>query len=89
MAHQSPAAANMYYNDPSYTKFFHCRNPIIRLLSAWISKNAYSKNPIPFAADYPTFEDFVHVIPAISIISKQSICVFYLLIFLNIIAFEE
>lgn len=61
MAQQTPAAANAYYNDPRYLKLFHCRNPTIRVLSAWISKNANSLNPIPFAADYATFSGFIMV----------------------------
>jgi hypothetical protein len=60
MAHQSPLAADAYYNNAKYLKVFHCRNPVVRVLSAWISKNANSLNPIAFAADYGTFGDFIH-----------------------------
>ena len=61
MAQQTPDAATAYYNDPGYLKLFHCRNPVIRVLSAWLSKNSNSLNPIPFAADYATFSDFIMV----------------------------
>lgn len=62
MAQQSPATAIDYYNDPRYLKLFHCRNPVVRVLSAWISKNAQSSNPISFAADHATFKEFIMVI---------------------------
>lgn len=61
MAHQSPDVANKYYSNNNYVKFFHCRNPVVRVLSAWMSKNAASANPIAFAADYATFSDFIYV----------------------------
>ena len=61
MALQTPERANEYYNDPTYLKVFHCRNPITRVLSAWLSKNAQSSNPLPFAMHSATFESFVDV----------------------------
>ena len=61
MAHQQPDVANKYYSNPSYLKVMHCRNPVVRILSAWLSKNANSTNPIPFAADHATFHDFIMV----------------------------
>lgn len=78
MAMQSPQEANRYYNDPGYMKFFHCRNPVMRALSAWLSKNAKSSNPIAFAADYSTFDAFVTVSPdAINLIIKINIKLLY------------
>ena len=61
MAVQHPATALEYYNDPSLLKVFHARNPMTRLLSAWLSKNAESKDPKPFAMHFATFGDFVQV----------------------------
>ena len=61
MAHQSPSNATRYYNDATYIKVFLCRNPVTRLLSAWLSKNSNSTNPLEFASNFPTFELFVNV----------------------------
>ena len=61
VATQHPDVAVEYYNDPSMLKLFHCRNPLTRLLSAWLSKNAKSKDPKPFAMVHSTFEKFVKV----------------------------
>ncbi len=61
IAQQTPAEALRYYNNPDYLKVFHTRNPMVRVLSAWISKNNVSANPIPFAANYSTFDAFVKV----------------------------
>lgn len=61
MAVQHPATALEYYNDPSLLKVMHSRNPVTRLLSAWLSKNAQSKDPKPFAMKFPTFGEFVQV----------------------------
>jgi hypothetical protein len=62
MAHQAPEIAASYYNNETYLKAFQCRNPLTRLLSAWLSKNANSSNPLEFAAPFHTFRDFVTVI---------------------------
>ena len=62
MALQSPPMALEYYNNPKYLKVFHIRNPITRILSAWLSKNAWSNNPLPFAMYSSTFEIFIQVI---------------------------
>lgn len=61
MAVQHPTTALEIYNDPSMLKVFHSRNPVTRLLSAWLSKNAQSKDPKPFAMVFPTFGEFVQV----------------------------
>lgn len=61
MAVQHPTTALEYYNDPSLLKVLHSRNPVTRLLSAWLSKNAESRDPKPFAMRFPTFGDFVQV----------------------------
>lgn len=61
IALQTPARALEYYNDATYLKVFHVRNPITRLLSAWLSKNAQSSNPLPFAMKFATFAAFVEV----------------------------
>jgi hypothetical protein len=61
VALQTPQRALEYYNDASYLKVFHVRNPITRLLSAWLSKNAQSSNPLPFAMHFSTFAAFVEV----------------------------
>jgi hypothetical protein len=66
MALQTPSVALEYYNNPKYLKVFHIRNPITRVLSAWLSKNAWSSNPLPFAMYSPTFEVFIQVIPSYS-----------------------
>jgi hypothetical protein len=66
MALQSPSVALDYYNNPKYLKVFHIRNPITRVLSAWLSKNAWSSNPLPFAMYSPTFEIFIQVSHSIS-----------------------
>lgn len=62
MALQTPQEALNYYNNPKYLKLFHTRNPITRILSAWLSKNAMSNNPLPFAKYSPTFEIFIKVL---------------------------
>eukprot|EP00602_Paraphysomonas_sp_CaronLab_P011491 CAMPEP_0185039020 /NCGR_PEP_ID=MMETSP1103-20130426/35403_1 /TAXON_ID=36769 /ORGANISM="Paraphysomonas bandaiensis, Strain Caron Lab Isolate" /LENGTH=210 /DNA_ID=CAMNT_0027577737 /DNA_START=104 /DNA_END=733 /DNA_ORIENTATION=+ len=59
MALQSPQRALEYYNDKTYLKVFHVRNPVTRVLSAWLSKNAVSSNPLPFAMHSPTFTHFI------------------------------
>jgi hypothetical protein len=61
MATQSPDISIAYYNNPHYIKLFHARNPITRVLSAWLSKNANSSNPMEFAMHHSTFESFVKV----------------------------
>lgn len=61
MAVQHPMTAVDYYNDPSLLKVFHSRNPVTRLLSAWLSKNAQSRDPKPFAMKFSTFGAFVQV----------------------------
>lgn len=61
MAQQSPSVALEYYNNPKFLKLFHIRNPITRVLSAWLSKNSLSNNPLPFAMYSPTFEIFIQV----------------------------
>ena len=61
MAVQHPTVAVEYYNDASMLKLFHSRNPLTRLLSAWLSKNAQSNDPKPFAMVHATFEKFVQV----------------------------
>ena len=49
------------YNSPEYLKVFHVRNPITRVLSAYLSKNNDSAYPMKFAKYNPTFSDFIHV----------------------------
>jgi hypothetical protein len=61
MALQTPERALEYYSDENYLKVFHVRNPVTRVLSAWLSKNAVSSNPLPFAKYSPTFEIFIQV----------------------------
>jgi hypothetical protein len=61
MALQTPEKALEYYSNKKYLKVFHVRNPITRVLSAWLSKNAVSSNPLPFAKYSPTFEIFIQV----------------------------
>lgn len=62
IALQTPNIALEYYNNPNYLKVIHVRNPITRVLSAWLSKNAESNNPLPFAKYSPTFESFIQVL---------------------------
>jgi hypothetical protein len=61
IATQTPEDAQNYYNNPEYLKLFHTRNPITRLLSAWLSKNSKSSDPMEFAKKHLTFEAFVQV----------------------------
>ena len=49
------------YNSPEYLKVFHVRNPITRVLSAYLSKNNDSAYPMKFAKYNATFNDFIHV----------------------------
>lgn len=50
-----------YYNNASYLKVVHVRNPVTRILSAWLSKNNQSDDRHPWAENCATFKEFVEV----------------------------
>ena len=61
MHRQSSNVRYQIYNSPEYLKIFHVRNPITRVLSAYLSKNNNSAYPMDFAKYNATFKDFIYV----------------------------
>lgn len=59
IANLSAAEALHYYQNVSYLKLFHARNPLTRVLSAWLSKNKYSDDPTDFAIHHDNFPAFI------------------------------
>eukprot|EP01041_Mallomonas_annulata_P007144 gene7144-14542_t len=44
---------------------FHVRNPVTRVLSAWLSKNRFSNDPTQFAIHHDSFSSFIQNLSAI------------------------